>query len=228
MRLFLAVLALAGAAAGASAQAPPAPCAAGIPAWSQAKRMTVVTDSVLYGAYPNLRRDLSGWRLRLRGYPSMTLPAATRLLRSRGSRLAPLVVVGMGYNSNWQRGRENYAFWARHFDRDAREFLRTLRRFGARQVIWVNLREATAANSPPDRRGHLQSHAWYFPYVNERLRRLARTEKTMVLANWARAADRPGFTSDTIHLNRRGARLMARTIESSVRSEARRQARRCA
>ena len=44
------------------------------------------------------------------------------------------------------------------------------------------------------------------------------------LANWTKAADRPGVTYDSIHCNTRGARLMGRTIKRTINAEARHQA----
>jgi len=46
-----------------------------------------------------------------------------------------------------------------------------------------------------------------------------------VLANWARVGDRPGITYDSIHLNSRGGKLMARLIKRTINREALRQAR---
>ncbi|HYN51852.1 MAG TPA: hypothetical protein VES62_13095, partial [Thermoleophilaceae bacterium] len=56
-------------------------------------------------------------------------------LRQRRAPVARLVVVGLGYNSLWERGRRRYRVWAKRFDSEARSLLRTLRRLGARQVV---------------------------------------------------------------------------------------------
>ena len=187
--------------------------------------MTIITDSVLYIAYPDLKREMPRWKLARRGIASLTIPGAEEAIRSRGTKVSQLVVVGLGYNSNWQRKRENYDFWAGHFDRDARTLLRTLRRYGARQIVWVNLREPDKRVTPRRWWVYLPHYAWYFPYVNERLTRVDRQNEDVVLANWKAVSDRRGLTHDAIHLNKRGAALMARTIERAVDREARRQAR---
>lgn len=138
-------------------------------------------------------------------------------LRARGLPVARLAIVGLGYNSLWERGRRRYGVWAKRFDREARRLLRTLRRLGARQVVWVTLREPTRSTVPAHARDELGQYSWYFPYVNERLRRLDRRGDDLVLADWASASSRPGITYDTIHLNAEGAALMAKTIWSAVR-----------
>ena len=137
-------------------------------------------------------------------------------LRARGLRVGRLVIVGLGYNSLWERGRRRYRVWAKRFDGEARSLLRTLHRLGARQVVWVTLRQPTPRTVPPHAVGELGQYSWYFPYVNERLRRLDRRRDDLVLADWARASDRPGLTYDTIHLNPNGASLMAKTIWRSA------------
>ena len=45
-----------------------------------------------------------------------------------------------------------------------------------------------------------------------------------MLANWTKVSNRPGLTYDSIHLNLKGAALMAKMIKSMIRTEARRQA----
>jgi hypothetical protein len=187
--------------------------------------MTVLVDSVLLSGLPALRSKRPCWRLSVYGRPALMIGVAERELRRRGRRVARLVVVGLGYNSLWERRRHRYGFWASRFDREARRLLRTLRRLGARQVVWVTLREPTARTVPPQAVGELGSYSWYFPYVNERLRRLDRRRRDLVLADWAAASDRRGLTYDSIHLNTRGARLMARTIRQAISREALRQAR---
>ena len=151
---------------------------------------------------------------------------AERELRTSRRRVAPLVVIGVGYNSLFQRNRRRYGYWARRWDREAVRLLATLRRKGARQFVWVTLREPTPRTVPRRSVGELRYYSWYFPYVNERLRRLDRRRGDLVLANWAKASNRSGLTYDSIHLNSRGGRLMARTIKRAIEREARRQARR--
>jgi len=193
------------------------------PGWLRPRRATVLVDSVLLGGVRALRSRRRCWRVGIIGRPALMVGIADRELRQRGRPVARLVVVGLGYNSLWERGRRRYGLWARRFDSEARKLLGTLRALGARQVVWVTLREPTWRTVPPQARGELGQYSWYFPYVNERLRRLDRRRDDLVLANWARASARPGLTYDSIHLNTTGASLMARTIWGAVSRAARRQ-----
>lgn len=190
------------------------------PRWVRRQRMTVLVDSVLLGGLPALRSRMSCWRPRKFGRPALMVKAAERELRAR-RRVAPLVVIGLGYNSLFQRNRRRYGYWAGRWDREAKRLLRTLRRRGARQFVWVTLREPKRRNVPPrSQGGELGRYSWYFPYVNERLRLLDRRRDDLVLADWRRVSDRRGLTYDSIHLNPRGAALMARTIQRAVRRQA--------
>lgn len=198
------------------------------PSWYRPRRASVLVDSVLLGGVSALRSRRPCWRVRMLGEPALMIRVAEAQLRGRGLRLARLVVVGLGYNSLWERRRRRYGVWAKRFDREAGALLRTLRRLGARQVVWVTLREPTGRTVPPHAQDELGQYSWYFPYVNERLRRLDRRRDDVALADWARASDRSGLTYDTIHLNSAGAALMARTIWATVSREARRQAGRTA
>ena len=150
--------------------------------------------------------------------------AAEEELRGLGRPVAPLVIVGLGYNSLWERRRRRHRHWAARFDQEAKRLLRTLHQLGARQIVWVTLRQPTARTVPPHARGELGQYSWYFPYVNGRLRYLDRRREDLALANWKAASDRPGLTYDSIHLNAAGAALMGRTIWRSVAKEAREQA----
>jgi hypothetical protein len=197
---------------------------AALPYWARQRKMTVLVDSVLLGGGPQLRAARPCWRVHLRGRPALMIRVAERELRARHPRVAPLVVIGLGYNSLWERHRRHYRQWATRFDGEALRLLRTLRHLGARQFVWVTLRHPTRATVPAAGRRELSLYAWYFPYVNERLRRLDRRRKDLVLADWEAVSRRRGLTYDSIHLNQRGARLMARTIRASIYAEAKRQA----
>src|SRR6185503_18563493 len=89
----------------------------------------------------------------------------------------------------FQRHRRRYDYWARRWDREAAWLLRVLRRKGAKQFVWVMLREPTPATVPRYAVSELSYYSWYFPYVNERLRRLDRRRDDVVLANWAKVGD---------------------------------------
>ena len=200
------------------------PATPGAPYWARQRRMTILVDSVLLSGERAIRRAHRCNRVGLRGRPAwMIKHAAAEIARSR-RRVAPLVVVGIGYNSLFQRNRRRYAYWARRWDREANRLLAVLRRKGARQIVWVKLREPTSRTVPRHAVGELRYYSWYFPYVNERLRHLDARRDDVVLANWTRVSRRNGITYDSIHLNARGGALMARTIKRTIAREARRQA----
>ena len=192
------------------------------PTWWTARRQTVLVDSVLLGGKPALRETFRRWRLRFVGEPAIMLPAMEERVAAR-QRVARLVVLGIGYNSIWERRRRNYSTWARKFDTEAKELLATLRRKRARQFVWVTLRDARRSVIPSSALWQHDRYAWYFPYVNERLRRLDRKRDDLVLARWDEVSNRSGLTYDAIHLNPEGATLMARTIQTAIRDESERQ-----
>lgn len=192
--------------------------------WATQRRATLLVDSVLMSAWDGIRRAMPCWRLARRGRPALMIRIAEAELRAARKRVSPVVVVGLGYNSLWERDRRNYGRWAARFDGEARALVETLKRLGAQQIVWVTLREPTRRTVPPAGLAEMHRYAWYFPYVNARLRRLAQPRRDVVLANWTRAADRPGVTYDSIHVNARGALLMGRTIKRAITQEARSQA----
>lgn len=200
-----------------------APAAASAPAWMKARRVTVLADSVLLGGIDALRRSMPCWRMTHHGRRMLFIADAERAVRAF-KRVAPLVVVGLGYNSSWELRRKNYDFWAGKFDADANRLVRTLRRKGARQIVWINVRETNRRNTTPDWWWELERYS-YFPYVNERLRRLDRRYDYVTLADWNRVSQPKGYTSDPIHLTRRGAALMARTVRAAIFAAARLRAR---
>lgn len=196
------------------------------PYWARRRRMTVLVDSVLLSGGPALRAKKPCWRVHLRGRPAWMLRVAASEIRRSERRFAPLVVIGLGYNSLWEHHRRNFGRWSKRFDAEARSLLRVLRRRGARQFVWVTLRRPTRRNVPSSAWDDLGEYSWYFGYVNERLHRLDRRRDDLVLANWAKASKhRNDVTYDTIHLNQDGGRLMARTIRKAIAAEARAQVR---
>lgn len=195
---------------------------ASLPAWARPRRMTVLTDSVLLGATPTLRAAKPCWRVRASGTLAIQVRDGVEWLHQK--RVAPLVVIGLGNNSSWERHRAHYGFWAHKFDADSRKLLKELRRRGARQFVWLTVRDAKRRYVPRQYWPQIHDH-YFMPYVNERLRRLDRSRDDLVLADWDMASRRPGLTYDTIHVNGRGARLMTRTIRTTIDAEASRQAR---
>jgi len=204
-------------------EAPAEPAQTVRPRWWTARRHTVLVDSVLLGGTVAMRETFRRWRIEIVGKPAVMLPAMRDQIAARSRPVTRLVVIGIGYNSLWERGRRNYATWARKFDSEARALLATLRRKGARQFVWVTLREARRAVIPPAAMWQHNRYAWYFPYVNERIRRLDRLRDDLVVAPWDEVSDRRGLTYDAIHLNPVGAKLMASTILATIRAEGQRQ-----
>jgi hypothetical protein len=200
------------------------PVPEGAPKWARSLRMTVLVDSVLLSGKPAIRHAHRCYKIGWRGRPALMIKQAAAELSS-ARHVAPLVVIGIGYNSLFQRHRRRYDYWARRWDREAAWLLRVLRRKGAKQFVWVMLREPTARTVPRYAVRELSYYSWYFPYVNERLRRLDRRRDDVVLADWSKVGDRPGITYDSIHLNSRGGVLMAKLIKRTITRDALRQAR---
>jgi hypothetical protein len=192
--------------------------------WARPRKATLLVDSVLLSAYHGIRRAMPCWHAAKRGRPALMIRIAESELRASGKHVSPVVVVGLGYNSLWERNRKNYGRWAARFDAEALKLIATLKRLGARQIVWVKLREPNARTVPPHSVGELGLYSWYFPYVNARLKRIARARRDVVLANWTAAANRRGVTYDSIHCNTTGALLMGRTIKRAILAEARHQA----
>lgn len=223
--LFIAVLLLTGLNAAPAIAGPRCPPPdPDLPYWARARAITVLNDSVLLSGEAALKRGFQCWRVNLIGRPALMLDQAEKEIRASGRRVAPLVVVGIGYNSLWERGRRNYARWAARFDRQAARLLRTLYTAGAQQIVWVTLRRTNRRTTAPDDWSELHLYSWYFSYANERLRILDRERTRVALAEWAHVGARSDVTYDSIHLNRRGARLMQQLIERRIQEEAHHQA----
>ena len=192
------------------------------PRWWTARRQTVLVDSVLLGGKAALKESVRALEASVPGRAG-DHAAGDGGAHRRARRVAPLVVLGIGYNSIWERRRRNYSTWARKFTSEAKDLLATLRRKGARQFVWVTLRDARRSVIPAAALWQYDRYAWYFPYVNERLRRLDRARDDLVLARWDLVSDRGGLTYDAIHLDPDGAALMARTIRRAIVAEGKRQ-----
>ena len=193
------------------------------PSWLTSRRATILVDSVLLGGVSSVRSNLRGWDVEMAGRAAVMIRILEEELREAGTAIAPLAIVGVGYNSLWEQGRKNYRNWARDFDRHANDLVRTLRRQGAEQIVWVTLRDARRSVIPSNSLWQFDKYAWYFPYVNERLRLLDKRNPYVVLADWASVSDRPGLTYDAFHLDPDGQALMARTIRQAFGREAERQ-----
>jgi hypothetical protein len=182
-------------------------------------RLTLVTDSVGLGAVTALRETMDRWRVRVIGEPALMLDAAADELQDDPERLDKVVVVALGYNSLWERNREDYDYYSAKFDREAGRLLRVIRAMGGRKIVWVTLRDPDRANVPAQGAYQFRTYAWYFHYVNERLHRLAQANGELVLADWAAISNRRGLTYDAIHLDPDGALAYARMVRRAVENE---------
>lgn len=118
------------------------------------------------------------------------------------------VVIAGGYN---------YPFWdPKRFDRSIDSMVQTLTSAGVEHVYWVTLREVKPQFISPSAWRQVQPYYWYFPTVNEHLRKAVARHPNLTLIDWAAAADRSGITYDAIHLNRKGAELYSSLVRSAV------------
>src|ERR1043166_4689879 len=188
------------------------------PGWP--KQVLVIADSVMLGAKAALIKGLPDWQVTFLGRPALMIPKGTEgLPRNVGS----VVVVGVGYNTLWEKDRRNFQRWADNFDRTAEAMLTALKARGARKIVWVMVRELTPEHVPGNGASTMQisKYGWYFPYVNERLRALKERHPEITLADWMTAARQGGVTYDAIHLNTRGAELMVDVVRAAIGLEPR-------
>jgi len=179
--------------------------------------VTMIGDSVLVGAGEQMTTELAadGYTVDYRAQPAWMLDEASAEIEAEGRAVGSTVIVGLGHNSIWERDRANFADWAREFDLHADDLLQTLRRFGAKQIVWVTLREPSQSNVPEMGERQFEQYVWYFPYVNERLDALVQRNPDVVLADWAAVSNRPDVTYDAMHLTGQGIRLMIDTIRTA-------------
>jgi hypothetical protein len=183
------------------------------PAWP--KTLTLLTDSVTLGVRQALPAALPDWKVEVVGRPAlMVKQVVPEFLRGRN--VGSVVVVGVAYNSLFEKNRRNFDRWAAIWDREAETLLADLRARGAKKIVWVTLREPTPDIVTDRGRSQYGLYAWFFPYVNERLRALAERHPEIALADWRAVSDIPGVTYDLIHLSNPGVKLMTSTITAAV------------
>lgn len=188
------------------------------PSWPQ--EVYIMTDSVVLGAKPQLEKSFKalGWKMILDGRPAIMLPPATKEIKKRPT-LPPIAVIAIGYNTLWERDRKNYNKWAERFDKHAETLYQTLTERGVKKVIWVMLREISEENIPMKHAGarrQLEKAGFYFPYVNERLKAMRERHPGMALVDWPTVGFALGHTYDAIHVNSKGAWVMADEIVKTV------------
>ena len=214
----------AGAAAAGSAfpPPPPDPALAGVkldPAWP--KQLYVLGNSVMLGVKRSLLAGLPDWQINFTARPALMIRKAIEELRQSQAPLGSVAVIALGYNSLWQKQRQNFQRWSNAFDKDVEDMLALLKSRGVRKVVWVLLRELTPelAQLAPQQRvsqRQFELYAWYFPYVNERLREIKKRHPELALADWATAARRTGVTYDAIHTTPAGSELYVDVVRIAI------------
>ena len=182
------------------------------------KRLVVITDSVLLGATPTLVKSLSDWRVTVVGRSALTIRDAVGALRQQPDATAPIIVVGLGHNSVWEKNRKNFASWSAAFDKSVEDLLALLGQRGAQKIVWLTLRECALELLPKtgDSLAQYREWCWWFPYANERLRAIKQQHRDMALADWTTVSRRPGVTYDSVHVNVQGAKLMTALIRVAI------------
>ena len=185
------------------------------PSWP--KTATVLADSVLLSAQNSIvpRFEDAGWQVDYVGKPAIMLPAMEERIDAMPS-VGSVVVVGVGYNSLWERDRAGYDRWAKKFDDEAESLVQALRDKGAKKIVWVTLRTVDEGNVPEGSRGQYEKYNWFFPYVNERLDALAERHPDIALADWAAVSNESELTYDSMHPNTEGSVLMANVIAAAT------------
>jgi len=182
------------------------------------RNVTVLADSVLLGARSSVVKELGadGWNVEYQGRPAWMLHKASAELAQARRPVGSVVVIGLGYNSLWERNRARFSSWAAKFDREADELVEVLRQLGAERIVWVLLREPTLDVLPPEGKVGYDKYAWFFPYANERLKALKDRQPDVILVDWAGVSNKRGITYDAIHLTSAGIRLMIDSIRSTT------------
>jgi peptidoglycan/LPS O-acetylase OafA/YrhL len=184
------------------------------PSWP--KTLMLLTDSVTLGVKTTLPAALPDWNVEVVGRPALMVKQVVPEFLKNRQEVPSVVVIGVAYNSLFEKNRKNYDRWAALWDKEAERLLSDLRARGAKKFVWVTLREPSPAVVTDRGRSQYQLYAWFFPYVNERLRALVVRHPEVALADWRAVSDKPGVTYDLIHLSSMGAKLMTRIITDAV------------
>jgi peptidoglycan/LPS O-acetylase OafA/YrhL len=183
------------------------------PRWP--KTLTLLSDSVTLGVSKSLSAALPDWKVEVLGRPAlMVKQVVPEFLNARS--VGSVVVIGLAYNSLFERDRKNYERWSGVWDRGAERLLSDLKACGAKKLVWVTLREPSPEFVTDAGRDQYREYAWFFPYVNERIHALAARHPELTVADWQAVSNVPGITKDLIHLNPAGTALMTSTITRAV------------
>jgi hypothetical protein len=177
-------------------------------------RVTLFSDSVGLGAATALPKAFpADWQVNTIGTPAYMVEQLLErhvipTLTFNRSLIGDHVVIGSGYN---------YPYWdPARFDRSIDAMVDTLTAAGVKHVYWVTLREVKPEYVSASAWNQMLPYSWYFPTVNEHLRRALDRHPNLTLVDWAAAADQTGLTYDAIHLNPTGAALYSRLIADAV------------
>jgi len=183
------------------------------PSWP--KTLTFLSDSVGLGLSRALPAALPGWKVEILGRPAlMVKQVVPEFLNARA--VGSVVVIALAYNSLFERDRKNYEHWSAIWDRSAERLLSDLKACGAKKLVWLTLREPSAGLVTDAGRDQYERYAWFFPYVNERIRALAERHPELTIADWRAVANQPELTKDLIHLSPSGVSLMTDTVTRAV------------
>jgi peptidoglycan/LPS O-acetylase OafA/YrhL len=179
------------------------------------KTLTLLSDSVTLLLGPPLRTALPGWQVEVLGRPALMVKQVVHEFLEERS-VGAIVVVGLAYNSLFEKERLHYERWAAIWDKEADRLIQTLKACGAKRIIWITVREPSPELVTDAGKHQFEQYAWFFPYVNERIRLLPTRHAHVVLADWRSVANVPEITTDLIHLNPAGAKLMSETIARAI------------
>jgi len=200
-------------AAGAFETPAPRPALPLDPSWP--KTLTFLSDSIGLGLSQALPAALPGWKVEILGRPAlMVKQVVPEFLNARA--VGSVVVIALAYNSLFERDRKNYERWSGIWDRSAERLLSDLKACGAKKLIWITLREPSEELVTDAGRDQYERYAWFFPYVNERIRALAERHPELTIADWQAVANQPNLTKDLIHLSPSGVSLMTDTVTRAV------------
>jgi peptidoglycan/LPS O-acetylase OafA/YrhL len=144
------------------------------PAWPET--LTLLSDSVGLALDKALPAALPGWKVEVLGRPAlMVKQVVPEFLNARG--VGTVVVVALGYNSLFEKDRKHYERWTGLWDRAAEKLIFDLKACGAKKVVWITLREPSAELVTEAGRDQYERYAWFFPYVNQRIRALASRQR---------------------------------------------------
>lgn len=163
-----------------------------------ARSVYVQGDSITAGMSAELRRLLTGYRVRISARTGRTLAQGLRIARKAAATMPPIVVVGLGTNDDVERPRA--------FAGGARTLLRLA---GPRRcVLWIDLYRRTRRRSDPG-----------FGPLNRILLALRADHPRLVVVRWSRLAGRhpAWFPHDAVHPTEAGYLALARAVARAVR-----------